>query len=99
MFTKTSKPLRVPVSSFSPFIITQMGEPTHRSMSSDGMRWLGLPAVAAFFGLIMATSALVPESPLVSDFFCGRSHRMQVEFINRSVRPVLLDLGSLPPLQ
>lgn len=66
MFTKTSKPLRVPVSSFSPFMITQMGEPTHRSMSSEGMRWLGLPAVAAFFGLIMVTSAVAPQSSLMN---------------------------------
>ncbi len=43
ILTNTSKPRSVPVISLSPFISTQMGLPMHLSISSAGMRWLGLP--------------------------------------------------------
>ena len=46
MLTYTSKPRRVPTISFSPFMITQMREPTHRSTSSEGRSWLGFVAIA-----------------------------------------------------
>ena len=43
ILTNTSKPRSVPVISLSPFMSTQMGLPMHLSISSAGMRWLGLP--------------------------------------------------------
>ena len=46
MFTYTSKPLRVPTISFSPFMITQILDPTHLSTNSDGRSWDGLVAMA-----------------------------------------------------
>ena len=57
MFTYTSNPRRVPTISFSPFMMTQMRDPTHRSTSSDGSSWLGFVAIA-LVGSAMAAATV-----------------------------------------
>eukprot|EP00199_Chlamydomonas_sp_CCMP681_P003375 CAMPEP_0119107922 /NCGR_PEP_ID=MMETSP1180-20130426/12376_2 /TAXON_ID=3052 ORGANISM="Chlamydomonas cf sp, Strain CCMP681" /NCGR_SAMPLE_ID=MMETSP1180 /ASSEMBLY_ACC=CAM_ASM_000741 /LENGTH=180 /DNA_ID=CAMNT_0007093471 /DNA_START=200 /DNA_END=737 /DNA_ORIENTATION=- len=60
MLTYMSKPRRVPISSLSPFIRTQILLPIHLSMSSDGSMTLVLPAGMPFLGAIMMAVLMNP---------------------------------------
>eukprot|EP00882_Tetradesmus_deserticola_P009483 GHRQ01010012.1.p1 GENE.GHRQ01010012.1~~GHRQ01010012.1.p1 ORF type:complete len:139 (-),score=13.04 GHRQ01010012.1:10-426(-) len=61
ILTYTSKPRSVPTISLSPFIMTQICEPMHRSINSDGSRWLGLACMLPFLGAIMVPEGKVTE--------------------------------------
>ena len=66
MFTYTSKPLRVPTISFSPFMITQILDPTHLSTNSDGRRIDGFDGVVCFVGSAISLSSFLDRKQLSS---------------------------------
>lgn len=61
MLTYTSNPLNVPTISLSPFMMTQILEPIHLSISSDGRRCEGLFWSVFPLGWIMVRRCAAPE--------------------------------------